>query len=55
LLVYGKAADPATLILHGNDGKTWVSIEDNPPQRPNTKLAAEIKQVLEKAPISQAG
>lgn len=26
LLVYGKMEEPATLILHGNDGTTWLSI-----------------------------
>lgn len=55
LMVYGESAEPVTLILHGNDGKTWFSIADDPYQTSDAKLAAEIKQVLEKAPISQAG
>jgi hypothetical protein len=65
VLVYGKTEDvstplntnPVTLILHGNDGQTWFSIADSPHQRSDTKLSAEIKQILEKAPvsISQAG
>lgn len=25
LLVYGMTGEPATLILHGNDGETWLS------------------------------
>jgi len=25
LLVYGDAVEPVTLILHGNDGQTWLS------------------------------
>jgi hypothetical protein len=47
LLVYGKAADPATLILHGNDGRTWVSIANDPQQRTNAKLIQSIQQALE--------
>ena len=53
LLVYGKAAEPATLILHGNNGQTWVSIANDPQQRANVKLAHSIQQALEiKVPVS---
>lgn len=61
LLVYGKVADvstplntsPATLILHGNDGQTWVSIANDPQQRTDTKLITSIRQALEiKSPVS---
>ncbi|OGO74285.1 MAG: hypothetical protein A3K41_05515 [Chloroflexi bacterium RIFOXYD12_FULL_57_15] len=61
LLVYGKASDvstplntsPAALILHGNDGQTWVSIADNPSQRTDAKLITAIQQALEiKEPVS---
>ncbi len=57
LLVYGKAAEPATLILHGNDGQTWLSIADDPRQRADAKLITAIQQALEiKAPavVSQS-
>lgn len=47
LLVYGEAAEPATLILHGNDGKTWFSIADTTPHRGDTKLITSIRQALE--------
>lgn len=47
LLVYGRTADPATLILHGNDGKTWVSIATDTQQRANAKLIHSIQQALE--------
>jgi len=30
LLVYANAAEPATLILHGNDGRTWISLVERP-------------------------
>lgn len=53
LLVYGKAAEPATLILHGNDGQTWLSIADDPRQRADAKLITAIQQSLEiKAPAN---
>jgi hypothetical protein len=54
LLVYGKAEEPVTLILHGNDGNTWFSIAENPQQGPDKKLSQEIKQALEKGPVSIA-
>jgi hypothetical protein len=47
LLVYGSAAEPATLILHGNNGQTWVSIATDPQQQTNAKLIHSIQQVLE--------
>ena len=42
VLVYGKAAEPATLILHGNDGQTWLAIADDPRQRADVKLITAI-------------
>lgn len=55
LLVYGETADvstplntsPVTLILHGNDGQTWFSTADNPSQRADKILIANIQQTLE--------
>jgi len=63
LLVYGKTEDvstlpavvntsPATLILHGNDGQTWLSFADGPHQASDTKLFTEIKQALAKVSVS---
>lgn len=53
LLVYGKVAEPATLILHGNDGQTWVSFANDPQQRTDPKLINSIRQALEiKEPVS---
>lgn len=51
LLVYGSAEAPATLVFHGNDGQTWLSIVDEPRQRADSKLLAEIRQALE-SPVS---
>ena len=47
LLVYGNVEQPITLFLHGNDGRTWLSIADNPPQQVDSKLLAQIQQALE--------
>ena len=47
LLVYGEAPEPATLILHGNNGQTWISIADSASQRGDPKLVASIQRVLE--------
>ena len=56
LLVYGKNAEPVTLILHGNNGQTWVSIANDPQQRADAELIQSIQQALEiKAPASVSG
>jgi hypothetical protein len=47
LLVYGEAPEPATLILHGNNGQTWMSIADSASQRGDPKLITRIRRVLE--------
>ena len=47
LLVYGNVAEPATLILHGNNGQTWISIADSALQRVDAKLVASIRGLLE--------
>lgn len=54
LMIYGDGADPATLILHGNDGRTWFSIADDPAQRADKKLVAAIKQALEIKAVATA-
>jgi len=46
LLVYGETQEPATLILHGNDGQTWLSIVETSNQEKSLKMVAVIKNVL---------
>jgi len=48
LLVYGKASEPETLILHGNDGQAWLSIAEIPGQRTNTNVISAIRNALER-------
>ena len=53
LLVYGNATDPATLILHGNDGQTWLSLAENPNQQTDSKMISSIHEALKiQAPVS---
>jgi hypothetical protein len=47
LLVYGEVPEPATLILHGNDGQTWISIADNTLHEVDPKLTTSIRHALE--------
>ena len=47
LLVYGEVAEPTTLVLHGNNGQTWISIADSAAQRGDAKLVGRIRNVLE--------
>ena len=45
LLVYGKTEEPATLILHGNNGQTWLSIPNGTAS--NATLASQIQNSLQ--------
>ena len=45
LLVYAKMEEPATLILHGNDGTTWLSITGS--MGSTHDLDEQIRQALE--------
>lgn len=54
LLVYGKAAEPVTLILHGNGGQTGISIGEH--QTADLNLILVIQQALKvrlSAPVPQ--
>lgn len=45
LLVYGDAAEPVTLLLHGNSKQTWISLADTILQNP--QLQTTIQKALE--------
>ena len=47
LLVYSSAPEPVSLMLHGNDGQTWLSLVDQPGQHADTKIVRAIHQALE--------
>jgi hypothetical protein len=46
LLVYAQQEDPATLIIHGQDGKTWLSLAT--PMESHSRQSAEssVRQML---------
>lgn len=46
LLVYGEGGQPATMMVHGQDGETWVSLVKAPGQQPDSCLEQQIKQAL---------
>jgi hypothetical protein len=46
LLVYGGYADPATLVIHGQDGRTWLSFASQTAQREDQHLETSIRRVL---------
>ena len=49
LLVYGQSGAPVTLVVHGHDRQTWLSLVDTPQQPADMRLAAEIAQALSPA------
>ena len=44
LLVYAPVGAPVSLVIHGNDGQSWLSLVDRPDQRadPATMLAIQM-------------
>lgn len=51
LLVYGEVVEPVTLILHGNDGQTWLSIVNNSLQYADASIRSAIERALQLNPI----
>ena len=46
LLVYGKQEDPVTLVIHGQDDKTWVSLATPMEIRSRQSLEASVRHML---------
>ncbi len=46
LLVYGESEEPETLILHGNDGQTWLSIAETIASTTTNSLADHVITTL---------
>jgi hypothetical protein len=53
LLVYGKGEQPSTLVLHGCDGKTFLSLVDSPQQRVEKGLMELLYKKLSEPGISK--
>ena len=50
LLVYDEGQQPATLLAHGQDGETWISLAAAPGQRPPARLEKKISKALTPLP-----
>ncbi|HEY9152526.1 MAG TPA: hypothetical protein VIN60_06540 [Anaerolineales bacterium] len=50
LLIYGEAAEPTTLILHGNDGQTWISFVSTSAQRVDPAIQSAIERAFQAIP-----
>ncbi len=46
LLVYGKRGDPATLIIHGQDGKTSLSLATPVETQSRQSLESSVRNML---------
>ncbi|MCZ2076982.1 MAG: hypothetical protein LC130_18545 [Bryobacterales bacterium] len=46
LLVYRKQEDPASLVIHGQDDKTWLSLADPVGKRASQQFETAIRRVL---------
>jgi hypothetical protein len=46
VLIYGNQGDPATLVIHGQDGKTWLSLSVPVNGHGNQHLEVTIRRTL---------
>jgi hypothetical protein len=46
LLVYGKREDPATLVIHGQDGRTWISLATPIETGSRQNLESSVRHIL---------
>jgi hypothetical protein len=46
LLVYGKQDDPATLVIHGQDGKSWISLATPIEAGSRQNLESSVRHML---------
>jgi hypothetical protein len=46
LLIYHKKGNPVTLIIHGQDGRTWLSLANPAGQRINQHMETAIRRAL---------
>ncbi len=47
ILVYVEAAPPVTLVLHSNEGRTWLSLVDTPAQQAQSSVRLSIERALQ--------
>ena len=46
LLIYGQEEQPATLVIHGQDGKTWISFATPLEARSHRSLETSVLNLL---------
>jgi hypothetical protein len=46
LLIYGKQDEPATMVIHGQDGKTWLSFSTPLGTRGHESLETAVRHLL---------
>jgi hypothetical protein len=46
LLIYGKQEEPVTMVIHGQDGKTWLSFSTPLETRAHEPLEATVRNLL---------
>lgn len=46
LLIYGGILQPVSIVAHGYNGQTWISVVDTPQQRADPGLEAAICRAL---------
>lgn len=46
LLIYGHGDQPASMVIRGQDGKTYLSLVDTPQQRPDKGMFSRIRKAL---------
>ncbi len=51
LLVYKTGSKPVTLLAHGHDGRTWLSLVNSAQQKVDPRLEALIRKTLMPPPL----
>ena len=46
LLIYGQGNQPTSMVVHAHDGKTYLSIVDNPQQRLDWSIFSRIRKAI---------
>ena len=47
LMVYGEAAAPATLMLHGHDGQTWISLVEDSARPADGLIVRAVEEAVQ--------
>ena len=46
-MVYGEAMAPTTLMLHGHDGQTWISLVNNPSHPADGLIVNAVEEAIQ--------